>query len=358
MTKKGVAMNKRLVLLAVCAVVTVVVGPALASDPLATCASSKLKASGKKAAGKLGCASKNAVTSGFDLTGCNNGVEAKFGPAFTKADSKAVCTGDPTTIEGFVDTCIGHITDAIPVVSGQEKCAAAKLKAAGKDTAAELGCEAKNAIKPDSAVLSACLQKAETSLGNAITKADAKGACPGTTLDVATAVSNNCTQPIAGELPPKAPGCGNGVVESNLGENCDDGNTLDGDACPHNCHIDSCTPVGSNSFTASVTYAGPSGTTIAGLGIFVDYPEGQVRNPTFSNAFGVSNTVTDVTYGFNAEPLKTTGLPKPFMHMNFQLCQGASAPVAGDFSCTVNDASDDMGNVVPNNQVSCTVTIP
>jgi len=356
--KKGTVMTKRLVVLVVCAAVIAVVGPAKASDPLPKCASSKLKASGKKATGKLGCASKAAVSPTFDLTGCNNGVEAKFGPAFTKADSKGVCTGDPTTIEGLVDACVGHVTDLIPVASGQEKCAAAKLKAAGKASAAELGCEAKNAVKPDSAALSACLQKAETSLGNAFTKADAKGACPGTALEVMTALRNNCTQPIAGDLPPKAPGCGNGVVEPNLGENCDDGNTADGDACPHNCHIDSCTPIGGSSFTASVTYAGPAGVTIAGLGIFVDYPESKVRNPTFSNAFGVSNTTTDVTYGFNAEPLKTTGLPMPFMHMNFQLCQGAPAPTAADFSCTVNDASDDQGNVVPNDQVSCTVTIP
>ncbi len=351
-------MNKRLVLLAVCASVTAVVGSAMATDPLPKCAASKLKASGKKVTGKLGCASKAAVNPTFDLSGCNSGVEAKFGPAFTKADSKGVCTGDPTTVEGLVDTCVGHITDAIPVASGQEKCAAAKLKAAGKDSSAELGCHAKDVVKPDSAALSACIQKAETSLGNAITKADAKGTCPGTTLEVTTTISNNCTQPISGELPPKAPGCGNGVVEPNLGENCDDGNTVDGDACPHNCHIDSCTPTGGNTFNTSVTYTGPSGVTIAGLSIFVDYPEGKVRNPTFTNAFGVGNAITDVTYGFNAEPLKTSGLPMPFMHAAFQQCQGAGTATAADFSCTVNDASDDQGNVVPANQVTCTVTIP
>jgi cysteine-rich repeat protein len=40
-----------------------------------------------------------------------------------------------------------------------------------------------------------------------------------------------------------APGCGNGVVES--GEVCDDGNTVDGDGCSHDCEaIDICPPIG------------------------------------------------------------------------------------------------------------------
>jgi len=152
--------------------------------------------------------------------------------------------------------------------------------------------------------------------------------------------------------------CGNGIVEASSGETCDDGNAVDGDACPHTCHIDSCAPITGSAFHASVTYAGPAGVTISGLGVFVDYPEGEVGFPTFSNAFGVSNSTTDVTYGFNAEALKLGGLPKPFMHMTFTQCQGAPTPTTADFACTVKDASDDAGNVVDPATVSCAVTIP
>lgn len=43
-----------------------------------------------------------------------------------------------------------------------------------------------------------------------------------------------CDTPFeAGALDMSQPGCGNKVKE--LGETCDDGNTLDGDACPYNC---------------------------------------------------------------------------------------------------------------------------
>ncbi len=107
-----------------------------------------------------------------------------------------------------------------------------------------------------------------------------------------------------------------------------------------------------------MTYTGPAGVTISGVGAFVDYPEGEVAFPTFSNAFGVSNVTTDVTYGFNAEAIKLGGLPKPFMHMTFAQCTGAATPNAADFACTVTDATDDAGDVVDPTTVSCAITIP
>jgi len=37
---------------------------------------------------------------------------------------------------------------------------------------------------------------------------------------------------------PTDTGCGNNVVEGDLGETCDDGNLTDGDGCDHLCHIE------------------------------------------------------------------------------------------------------------------------
>ena len=120
-------------------------------------------------------------------------------------------------------------------------------------------------------------------------KADAKGACPGDPAAVNAQVSG-CATTVKDELPPKAPGCGNGIVEgfAPFNETCDDGNTADGDSCPASCHIDSCTAVPASSFGAHVTYTGPGGTTISGLGYFVDYPEGKITSPGTTAPFGVS----------------------------------------------------------------------
>src|SRR5579885_791054 len=70
--------------------------------------------------------------------------------------------------------------------------------------------------------------------------------------------------------------CGNRTVDP--GETCDDGaaNGTPGDPCPGNCVIAACTPVIGSSRTFTVTYTAPAGKQVAGLTVFVDYPEGQV----------------------------------------------------------------------------------
>ena len=149
--------------------------------------------------------------------------------------------------------------------------------------------------------------------------------------------------------------CGNHFIDA--GETCDDGNDVETDGCPTNCRVDPCTPT-TTTVATSVTYTGPAGVKIAGLGIFVDYPEGKVSAPTFSAGFGVGNVTNDLGYGFTAEPIKISGLPNPVMHVTYTTCQGASAATASDFTCTITDVSDDQGNVVPNSQVTCAVTVP
>ena len=170
--------------------------------------------------------------------------------------------------------------------------------------------------------------------------------------------TNGCVAPVSGQLHAKAPGCGNGIIEGFLGETCDDGNTQNGDGCPANCHVDSCTPVPASSSGAHVTYTNNAGTTISGLGFFVDYPEGKVSAPTATAGFGVSNSFNDLGYGFTDNAVKIGGLPTSLVALTFQTCQGASAAMAADFSCTVTDASDDDGNVVDPSKVTCTVTVP
>jgi cysteine-rich repeat protein len=355
-----------------------------ATDPLLKCASSKLKATGKKESGKLGCLSKNAAKPDpTKLSDCIMKVESKFAPAFDKADSKGVCAGRSQDLEATANACVQSIAAAIPppvdscnVPTGfcvtattrpckadldclLPKCTSAKLKAAGKAAAGGLNCYAK-AVGKGLAVDPTCLAKADDGLTAALTKADAKGACPPpVNAGVNGEVTGQCVVPVQGQLPGKAPGCGNGVVESYLGETCDDGNTKDGDTCPASCHVDSCTPVTPSSFGAHVTFTSNAGSTIiAGLGYFVDYPEGKVTAPGATAPFGVSNSLNDLGYGFNDNEVKVTGLPSPMLTLTFETCQGAPAATAADFSCTVTDASDDSGNVVDPSLITCAVTVP
>jgi cysteine-rich repeat protein len=150
--------------------------------------------------------------------------------------------------------------------------------------------------------------------------------------------------------------CGDKTVDPP--ETCDDGNFATGDSCPDTCFIASCTPVPASTVTAHVTYTHPSGTTISGLGIFVDYPEGKVTDPTKGTTiFGVSLDINDKSYAFSANAVKLGGLPSTFANVIFQSCDGAPAATAGDFTCTVTDASDDNGNVVDKTTLSCAVTL-
>jgi len=363
----------------------IVVAPnraAAATDPLLKCASSKLKAASKKEAGLFNCLSKDAAKPDpVKLNDCMTKVEDKFGPSFTKADAKGACVGRAEDLEQSADLCVQNVAALIPpgtdtcnTTSGfcvaatstpciadtdcsLPKCTSAKLKAVGKGAGGQLNCYSK-AVGKAVAVDPACLSKASTGLTTGFTKADAKGACPGDSTTVGDEITNGCVTPVNGQLPPKAPGCGNGIVEGSLGETCDDGNTQNGDGCPANCHVDSCTPVTASSFGAHVTYTNNAGTTISGLGFFVDYPEGKVSAPAATAGFGVSNSFNDLGYGFTDNAVKIGGLPTSLVALTFQTCQGAPAATAADFSCTVTDASDDDGNVVDPSKLTCTVTVP
>ena len=354
-----------------------------ATDPLFKCASSKVKAASKKEAGKFNCLSKDAAKPDpTALSACLAKVVSKFGPAFVKADSKGACTGRPEDVENTIDLCVDNASALIPPARHLQpdtdfcvsattiacktdldcalpKCTSAKLKAVGKGAGGQLNCYSKAVAKPGVTVDPACLLKATTGVTTAFGKADAKGACPGDPAAVNAQVSG-CATTVKDELPPKAPGCGNGIVEGfpPFNETCDDGNTADGDSCPASCHIDSCTAVPASSFGAHVTYTGPGGTTISGLGYFVDYPEGKITSPDTTAPFGVSNDVNQLGYGFTVEAVKLGGLPSPLLTLTFQTCQGAPAATAADFTCKVTDASDDLGNVVDPTTVTCAVTVP
>jgi cysteine-rich repeat protein len=173
----------------------------------------------------------------------------------------------------------------------------------------------------------------------------------GTTTSTTTSTTVPCTNT-----------CGNDTVETC--ETCDDGNTSDEDTCPADCRVDACTPTATVR-TVSVDVA--SGVPVAGFTIFLDYPEGRVSLPGSGGtlpAGTITNTpagafvqANDFDHALREVIVSGGVIPNGLaFRANFVACQGAPAPTAGDFACTVTDASDPFGNTVTG--VTCSVTVP
>ncbi len=339
------------------------------TTPEQKCAAAKQKAAGKEIAAELGCYAKatgKALPTVDQL--CLDKATGKMSAAFTKAGT--ACVGDLTGVQSQVDGCVNQLmaTATAPVNPGDPpatgKCPADKIKASGKKSAAKLGCTAKSAGsgKPLDPL---CIMKAETKFDAAITKADSKGTCVGTQVGLEVVVDNVCFNPIASSLPPVAPACGNGIIEP--GETCDDGNTVNGDSCPSDCVIQSCTP-GATTRTFTVSFSGS--TNVAGIQVLLDYPEGKVSIPgSGGDSFvtgSISNTPAgallvsnDLDYALIQSVTTAAALPVgPIFRVTFQDCQGATAPTPADFTCTVTDASDPTGFIDLTGVTTCSVSAP
>jgi hypothetical protein len=170
------------------------------TDPVAKCLAGKLKATGKLVATSLKCDSK-AAAKGLGLDGgCVAKAEDKFSSAFAKADAGGCASNlEPTRSRGrIIDAKVvkqtlprGHATLA-------SRCAAKKMKAAGKYALLALKAEGGNLRKPDSAKLAAKLEKAAAKLTKAFPKAEKKADCD--RHDDAAVVQDAVDAFVAGEL--------------------------------------------------------------------------------------------------------------------------------------------------------------
>jgi hypothetical protein len=79
------------------------------------CAAAKIKATGKKAAGKLKCHTKAVAKGRAPDPDCLAKVEAKLASVFMKAEGKGGCAtvGDAETIEGKVNVFVGAVLGAL-----------------------------------------------------------------------------------------------------------------------------------------------------------------------------------------------------------------------------------------------------
>jgi hypothetical protein len=172
-------------------------------------------------------------------------------------------------------------------------------------------------------------------------------------------------------LTPTSPaGCGNSVVDTQLGETCDDGNRNEepGDSCPADCQIRPCIPSGDTLVADVIFDTAPPDLLIAGLTVFVRYPDGTVDVPGSNNDPAVQTAVVSDFFSITPNDQNyalTALLIDPFnlgvnaggaISVTLDVCEGASPPPASAFDCRVVDAADEMGATVTD-QVTCRVEL-
>lgn len=338
-----------------------------------------------------GCGAGKVVNECPDIEkeGCSNALTT-----LADIDTCVKCTSE-TGADQVVDSFYAFLTPT-STDKALEKCKQAIGKNAVKffstHRKALAGCQ-KNALKnaapntcPDTKA-SDKINKARTKLGEAIAKAcggadkafgggddltpDAIGApltCPNvdppgalpscydfitTAQDIATcaacladykaivldAVAVPADDPTPTELNPL---CGNGKFDA--GESCDDGNVVDGDACPGNCSIVDCAVTGSG--TVTVSFTDPSA-SVEGITIYLDYPEAKVKVPGSGSSIAVQNAVAatngvstpnDLDYAIRT--LVTDAGPLPagaILDITVQRCGALPAP--SEFNCRVESAT-------------------
>lgn len=398
----------RVMVAAVCAGALLSAGAARAAVPASvSCAADKLKLYGKDLASRLKCW-KTAVEKGeatipptpaSKLEACLAKVDAKLSPSFTKIETKWLPKGGCATetinvpnpddpmgpqipatgllratqrVRDYLD----YYIPALAPTPGPNKCQGGKFNELAKLIDKLYKCEVASAKKnggyptanysPDEYLQKfedpkLCVYKAADKFLAALQKLELKGGCA--TLDDGSLLKTSAIGFVGGQarLTPRRNGCGNWLTIAP--ETCDDGDLDDRDFCPADCVVDYCNLTGATTeYTVTVNTSTPN---IAGILLFLDYPEAKVNLPGIGGDFPSGKVVPLVGVGqandfehalqyvaFDAFNFGQTNL----VEFKFLACVGAPAPVPGDFTCTVvGTANNEQGKPVKG--VTCSVSI-
>jgi cysteine-rich repeat protein len=155
------------------------------------------------------------------------------------------------------------------IVKASTKCQAGKDKTAGTFGAIDPSCVDGGATaiaKATPSINKACTGLAPTDVGTC-------APFPDCVTDGAKGAGQQLAEDIYSvSAPPPPPVCGNGAVEGT--EQCDDGNTTDGDGCNHLCEneLGTCTPASSPNAHRLVTVAIDTPQPLAGARVDLTYP--------------------------------------------------------------------------------------
>jgi len=169
------------------------------------------------------------------------------------------------------------------------------------------------------------------------------------------------------ESPTPPEGCGDGVVDIPGGETCDDGNTVEGDACPANCRIATCEASGAT-VDLDINYATDPATNVSAIQLFLRYPDGVVGIPGRNNDGPVLERVSSTNFAITPNDrdyaLNFVLLDPSFfgpemgtaVTVTFDLCTGAEVPSAADFRCDLESVSDPTPSEIVDN-TTCTLVV-
>ncbi len=339
------------------------------------CSSSKLKLYGKDVAAQLKCVAKASAKDATPVDpACVAKAVDKTAAGFAKIEAKGGCAADASTppiddgtlanTRARLDAYVLAATTALVPNLGVtgNKCQTSKVKAIGKLAAALFGCESKAAGKNVAVDQVKCVDKAVVKAEQAFAKAEAKPPCD-TTGDVTLQIGE--TQDVVRiqtVYTPRFDGCGNNLTLAP--ETCDDGNSENFDSCPSTCAVEFCSPTVTTRTVVLVT----SRPDLSAITVDLDYPEGKIDLPgtggsippgVVTTLFGSGSTndfdhalrhVQFDAFDFGDQNIAT---------FDFKACSGATAPVPGDFACTVVDAGqeDGLGGFRNVSGVTCSVTV-
>jgi cysteine-rich repeat protein len=292
-------------------------------------------------------------------TACGVGI----GIIALSATARAQCVGD---CDGGNTVTINELIIGVNIALESAQVSACPVFDANDSGAVEIN----ELIAAVRSALEGCPPPGDTPTAT-VTSSTPIGATPTATSDVtapptptATPDGPACESP----TPVSAEDCGDGTIDLEGGETCDDGNTDEGDDCPANCRIATCEPSGTTLTLRFDFDTIPDELFIQGLQLFVRYPDGILSIPgsvseppvlenvtselfsvtPFDRDYGVTVTLTDSSFlGYESGEAAT---------VVFDVCAGAPvAPTACDVSCTVTSAVDALFNDVPVEQVPCTI---
>ena len=161
---RPVALRRLAWLVPLCALI----GPTGAADavtPAQTCAAAKLKAAGTEVGGKMGCYAK-AKKAGVAVDGDCLSTQRMKSDTRINTWPTGACSGTAEAIDAAVDNFVAAFLNDDP---GNGACPAASASKIGRGGKVELGCQAKDVLRPG--MFAACDEKKNGKTGAGLAKA-------------------------------------------------------------------------------------------------------------------------------------------------------------------------------------------